>query len=101
MTRFVFGCYVEADLREIRDHIAKQNPEAARLMMVRFLSAFRLLAKHPSLGHSREDLAKADINFWPVGTYLILYVAHRRPIEILAVVHGARDIPSILNRRGH
>jgi plasmid stabilization system protein ParE len=34
-----------------------------------------------------------------VGEYLILYVAARTPIEILAVVHGARDVPAIVNRR--
>jgi plasmid stabilization system protein ParE len=28
--RFLFGRYVEGDLREIRDHIAKENPEAVR-----------------------------------------------------------------------
>jgi plasmid stabilization system protein ParE len=97
VSRFLFGRYVEGDLRELRDHIAKDSPESARRMMVRFVSAFRLLAKNPELGHAREDL-QADIRFWPVGAYLILYLAARTPIEILAVVHGARDVPAIVNR---
>lgn len=68
-------------------------------MMVRFVNAFRLLAKLPELGNAREDLLEPAIRFWPVGAYLILYSAGRTPIEIIAVVHGARDVPCIVNRR--
>jgi plasmid stabilization system protein ParE len=53
----------------------------------------------PELGHTREDLLQPAIRFWPVGAYLILYAAARIPIEILAVVHGARDVPAIVNLR--
>ena len=67
-------------------------------MMVRFIHAFRLLARQPEPGHAREDLLEPSIRFWPVSAYLILYTA-QSPIEILAVVHGARDVPAIANRR--
>jgi len=96
--RFLFGRYVEDDLREIRDHISQDSPESARRLMVRFLEAFRLLAKSPALGYTRQDLPVPSLRFWPVGSYLILYLA-KQPVEILAVVHGARDVPSIINRR--
>lgn len=98
-SRFLFGRYVEGDLRDIRDHVAKDNPDAARALMVRFVRAFRLLSRRPKLGHRREDLMESQIRCWPVGAYLILYTASRTPIEILAVVHGARDIPALMNRR--
>jgi plasmid stabilization system protein ParE len=99
VSRYVFGRYVEGDLREIRDHIARDSPDSARRMMIRFVDAFRLLAGRPELGHVREDLLGPEIRFWPVGAYLILYMARRTPIEILAVVHGARDVPAIVNSR--
>jgi len=99
VTRYAFGKYIEADLREIRDHIAKDSPDSARRLMVRFVRSFRLLARHPELGHSREDLLEPSIRFWPVGSYLIIYVAVKSPVEILGVVHGARDVPAIVNRR--
>lgn len=99
MSRYIFGRYVEGDLREIRDRIARESPYSARRMMVRFLNAFRLLAKRPEMGHVREDLLEPAIRFWPVGAHLILYLAAGTPIEILAVVHGARDVPAIMNRR--
>jgi plasmid stabilization system protein ParE len=99
LSRYVFGRHVEGDLLGIRDHIARDSPDSARRMMVRFVIAFRLLAKRPWLGHAREDLLAPEIRFWPVGEYLILYVAARTPIQIVAVVHGARDVPAIVNRR--
>jgi plasmid stabilization system protein ParE len=67
--------------------------------MVRFVNAFRLLAKQPEPGHAREDLLDRAIRFWPVGDYLILYLPGTTPIEIVGVVHGARDVPVIINRR--
>ena len=98
MSRFLFGRYVEADLREIRDYIAKDSPGSALRLMVRFVGVFRLLANHPELGHVREDLPVASLRFWPVGPYLVVYLAEK-PIEVVAVMHGARDVPSVVNRR--
>ena len=59
----------------------------------------RLMAQHPKLGQGRKDRVEPSIRFWPVAAYLIVYQAVRTPIEILAVVHGARDVPAIVNRR--
>ena len=51
------------------------------------------------MGHKREDLTPYAVLFWPVGAYLIIYRADRRPIEIVAVTQGSRDIPAFLRRR--
>ena len=98
MSRFLFGRYVEGDLREIRDTIAQGSPGAALRLMVRFVGAFRLLANRPELGHVREDLPVPSLRFWAVGSYLVVYRAEKL-IEIVAIVHGARDVPSVVNRR--
>ena len=60
MKRYLFGRYVEGDLREIRDYISQDSPESARRVMLRFLEAFRLLASRPALGYLREDLGVPD-----------------------------------------
>jgi len=99
VSRFLFGRFVESDLREIRDYIGTDNPESARRLMVRFMEAFRLLAHRPQLGHTREDLLPPSLRFWPVGAYLVIYLADKRPIEVVAVVHGARDVPQVMNHR--
>jgi antitoxin ParD1/3/4/toxin ParE1/3/4 len=51
------------------------------------------------MGHRREDLTPYPVLFWPVGAYLIIYRADRRPIEIVSVTQGSRDIPAFLSRR--
>ena len=51
--------------------------------------------------HKRDDLTAFPVLFWPVGSYLIVYRAEHRPIEIVAVTQGSRDIPVFLRRRLH
>jgi hypothetical protein len=40
VSRFLFGRYVESDLRGIRDHVRKDSPDAARRLMIRFVLPF-------------------------------------------------------------
>jgi plasmid stabilization system protein ParE len=77
--RFLFGRYVESDLRQIRDHIRKDNPESARQLMVRFVNVFRLLADRPEIGHAREDLRSLRFDFGPLGPTLSSILARSSP----------------------
>jgi plasmid stabilization system protein ParE len=52
----------------------------------------RRLAAFPRIGHIREDVADESLRFWSVYSYLIAYRPERKPIEIVRVLHGARDI---------
>jgi plasmid stabilization system protein ParE len=45
------------------------------------------------------DLTAYPVLFWPLGACLIIYRATSRPVEIVAVTQGARDIPAFLQRR--
>jgi plasmid stabilization system protein ParE len=42
------------------------------------------------------DLAKESLRFWHVRGYLIIYRSEKHPIEIVRVLHGARDVQAIL-----
>jgi plasmid stabilization system protein ParE len=59
------------------------------------------LAQWPYSGHSRPDLTPKKVLFWPADSYLIVYRAGEMgsPIQIVAVLHGARDVPAILDDR--
>ena len=57
---------------------------------------FHKLAQTPSLGHFRSDLADEPLRFRAVRQYLIIYQSEVRPIEIVRVLHGARDVRAIL-----
>ena len=69
MKPYLFGRYVEGDLREIRDYISKDSPDSARRLMVRFVEAFRLLAIRPALGYMRGthpicDFGQSEPTLW-------------------------------------
>lgn len=42
------------------------------------------------------DLASESLRFWPVYSYLIIYRPNSEPIEVVRVLHGARDISAIM-----
>ncbi len=85
------------DLREILPYIAEDNVDAADKVLDRFLEIFELLGENPDIGHFRDDLTSHPIRFFPVYSYLVLYMANSSPVEVVRVLGGAQDIKSILN----
>jgi plasmid stabilization system protein ParE len=57
------------------------------------------LVKMPGQGHRREDLTKLPVKFGTVRAYQIIYKPESRPLEIVAVLHGKRNIRRILRQR--
>lgn len=96
MSRYLLSPEAREDLLEIRDYISKDNPEAARRVIVRLRDAATKLADTPRLGHVREDLADEALRFWSVYSYLIVYRPKTRPLEIVRILHGARNVAEIL-----
>jgi plasmid stabilization system protein ParE len=87
-------------VRQIWDFIALDKPEAADRFSTRLYETFRAIGRSPGIGHVRHDIETSCVLFFPVGSYLIIYRTASNVVEILAVVHGARDIPAFLARRG-
>ncbi len=85
----------EADLIEIWRFVAQGNPGAADNLLDRIEALFGLLSAHPGLGPARPDLA-ADLRYFVVGRYLILYREITGGIEIVRVLHSARYIPDLI-----
>jgi plasmid stabilization system protein ParE len=69
----------------------------ARYVLHELREAFRFLAANPEAGHRRTDLTDAPVKFWTVFSYLVVYDPAKRPTEVLNVLHGARDIASLLD----
>jgi plasmid stabilization system protein ParE len=87
------------DLQIIRDFIALDSAAAGDRMIDQFLDAFEHLAAWPKTGHARPDLTTRVVRFWAVGSYLVVYREQTDGIQIVAVLHGSRDVPSVLNAR--
>ena len=83
------------DLVELGGRIAQDNPRAAEKTLMAIDSKCKMLARRPRLGRRREELAHGLRSF-SVGSYVVFYRAMRGGVEVIRVLHGARDIASEL-----
>lgn len=55
-----------------------------------------MLSDHPELGHVRPDLTSKPVRFWSVYSYLIIYDPKARPLEVVRILSGYRDIAALM-----
>ena len=96
MTPFVLTSRAEQDIGDIWDYIAGDSIAAADRVLESINQALHRLAKNPGIGHFREELADRRHRFWLVYSYLIVYRFEPRPLQVIRVLHAARDVQSIL-----
>jgi toxin ParE1/3/4 len=82
------------DLTQIWDYIADESEERADAFIATIDGKFQTLSQYPAMGRRREDLAPGLRSF-PVGRYLIFYVALTNGVDIVRVLHGSRDIATL------
>lgn len=92
MRRFVLSEAAAGDLRDIYAYIAADDPVAARRVLEDIRIAMQRLADHPGLGHLRDDLADEALRVWTVHSYLVVYRPDARPLQVVRVLSGYRDI---------
>ncbi|MEJ1931694.1 type II toxin-antitoxin system RelE/ParE family toxin [Nostoc sp. NIES-2111] len=96
MKRYVLTPRAKRDVNEIWDSIASENIEAAHRVLDAMEAAMVQLAKNPGIGHWREKLADKSHRFWLVYSYLIVYRHEVMALQIVRVLHAARDVQSLL-----
>ena len=94
MSQYRVSDAARADLEEIWLFNAQDNPEAADRFVRNLVSRFPTLASMPQMGRLREELA-ARLRSFPVRNYVIFYRPMGAGIEIVRVLHGARDFPPL------
>ena len=83
----------QAEIEEIADFIAADNPSAADRIRDSIFAAIRRIGERPGIGHRREDLTNRPLRFWNVmGRYTIVYQHHKETVDILRVFGPGRDI---------
>ena len=80
-----------ADIGEIWDFIAEDSVTQADAWVDRLDDKLRLLAMRPLMGRSREELA-AGMRSFPFGRYVVIYEPYDDGIDVVRVLHSARDI---------
>ncbi len=86
----------EADILEIWDYIADDSLTAADRWVDHIDEQFRVLATQPSMGRARDELAP-DVRSFPFGRYVIFYMPLDDGIDVVRVLHGARDVDAVFN----
>jgi len=88
------------DLREIGLRIS-QDIQTLRIGSSRPRGAFDILTQHPRIGRLRS-FTVPGVRSWLVPgfeKYLIFYLPLKTEVQILAVMHGARDLSRALEER--
>jgi toxin ParE1/3/4 len=83
------------DLREIAIYIARDNPDRSESFVEELLVRIETIGERPLSFPERNDWGEG-IRRALHGRYLILFRVRDDRVEILRILHGARDIDSLL-----
>ena len=83
-----------ADLDDIWFYIAQDNVDAADKIIRAMVSKFSKLASMPHMGRTRSELS-AGLRSFVVARYVIFYLPTENGIDVVRIIHGARDFPPL------
>jgi plasmid stabilization system protein ParE len=101
LTEALYDVSAEAqnDLFEIWGRIAEDSVRLASRIDDEFHELFASLGQMPGQGHTRKDLTHRPVLFFPLHSFLVVYQPDARPIRIMAVLRGKRNLKRILKER--
>lgn len=95
MPQLVILPAARADLVEIGDFIALDNPERAASFLDEIEAKLIQVAARPGSFPARDEL-HAGLRSARHGRYLIFFMECGNEVRIVRVLHGARDLPRLL-----
>lgn len=100
MKRFFLTPQARADLLEIADYVSEQsNPDRADRVIRNIMRAVAKVAERPGVGHKRDDLTDLSVLFKRVYRYYVVYRPDTKPVEIVAIISGYRNVSARLEGR--
>lgn len=100
MSVVIISPQADEDLFLIWYHIARDNKVAAEKTTKRFHYLFSLIAERPAMG-ARRDKISLGLRCHPADNYLIFYRPLAERIEIIRILHSARDIYKVMDNESH
>ena len=78
--------------------LQESAPAAARRLLDEFVIALRRIAGRPGIGSPRYAHLLQGLRFWKLRRhpYLVFYIRQPDFVDVLRVLHAARDIPAAL-----
>ena len=86
-----------ADIDETWDYIAEDSMGEADAWVDRLDAKLRLLAAQPLMGRARDELSPG-VRSLPFGRYVIFYLPLSDGIEVVRLLHSARDIETLFEK---
>jgi plasmid stabilization system protein ParE len=102
MSAYVLTPLAKSDIFNIWSYIADDNEDAADRVEKAIFEACKFVAENPLRGHFRPNLTSRSIRFWTLTrfpNYAVVYRPDTSPLEIVAILHGKRNIRRILRQR--
>ncbi|MBI1370428.1 MAG: type II toxin-antitoxin system RelE/ParE family toxin [Planctomycetes bacterium] len=84
----------EDDLIEIWLSIASDSRDRADAFLDTIAARLRQCAEHPLSGRARDELMPA-LRSYVIEPYVVFYMPMDDGIDVVRVLHGARDVPTI------
>ena len=99
MAEFTISPEARDDLDHIHAYISGDNPDAADDVLESAFSTFENLSRMPSMGREREFKSSQlsglrSFTIQGFRNYLIFYRENQNGIEVVRVVHAARNLDS-------
>jgi toxin ParE1/3/4 len=92
MSRVTRSAQAQQDLEGILDYLESQNIDVADRFATKFDQSCELHAQHPQIGARSEEYAP-NLRHFTVWNYAIFYRPTEDGIELIRIIHGARDLP--------
>lgn len=94
MAVFLLLPRAKTDLLEIWGFIAEDSENRADSFIETISKKLSLLAEKPTIGRTRDELGE-NIRSFPIGRYIVFYQATADGINVVRILHAARDLETI------
>ena len=98
MANLRWSLAAERDLQSIEDFIAQDSPLRAVAFIDRLIRSAESLALTPRLGRMVPEFERPELREVIFRDYRVVYLLDEHDLVIVRVVHGARDLRSLVER---
>jgi len=91
---FILTPSAARDVEGIIDFVLESSgADRALYLHKRLYEGFAKIGAMPNVGHMRDDLGDESLRVYTVFKFLVIFRPDTKPVQILRVIHGARDLP--------
>ena len=100
MIRYELSRDAASDLSDIWNYVeSRSDSSIADRLIAEIRTKMVFLSNAPAVGHRRSESTHPELRYFAVYSYLIVYRPMTKPLQIVSILHGMRDIERILDDR--